>query len=366
MSTQATTTYPNATLLDLTSNLVERDLIPDAVLRIAIRRLLAKRLRDEERGGLEGQTGYLRQLIQQIKISRIALNTQEANEQHYEVPPRFFELTLGRRLKYSSGYWPAGVDTLDASEEAMLALTVERARIVDGHEILELGCGWGSLTLYMAEHFPNSAITAVSNSAPQREFIEAKLRAMGREDVRIVTCDMNTFSPGGTFDRVVSVEMFEHMRNYEELLSRVASWMRPEALLFVHIFTHKQFSYPFEVRDASDWMAKHFFTGGIMPGDNLLLNFQRDVEITDHWMMSGTHYQRTSRAWLDKTDEHREEVLQLFEQTYAGTLPPKRRRREANMWLVRWRLFYMACEELWGYDNGNEWGVSHYLFHRRG
>jgi len=360
----------NASAVDRTTRLMERDLLPDAVIRLGIRRLLGQRLREEEAGGIDQQSERRRALIAMLKSSPIAVSTHEANAQHYEVPARFFQHALGKRLKYSSGYWPAGCQSLDQSEEAMLALTIDRAQIQDGQSILELGCGWGSLTLYMAEKFPNSAITAVSNSASQREFITAQLARMGRDNVRgnvrIVTGDMNVFTgPATPVDRVVSVEMFEHMRNYQQLLARVASWMKPDARLFVHIFTHRMFSYPFDVRDASDWMARFFFTGGIMPADDLLLNFQQDVTVADHWLESGVHYQKTARAWLRNTDAHRDEVLQLFTETYAANLPPEKQRAEAIKWLVRWRVFFMACEELWGYRSGEEWGVSHYLFRKK-
>jgi cyclopropane-fatty-acyl-phospholipid synthase len=357
----------NAAAVESSTRLLERGLLPDNLIRLQIRRLLAQRLREERRGGVEQQSDYLRQLLAQIRSSPIALSTAKANEQHYEVPARFFELTLGQHLKYSSGLWVPACTSLDEAEQAMLALTTERAQIEDGQHILELGCGWGSLTLYMAEHFPNATILAVSNSASQRAFIEARIAQRGIVNVRIVTADMNEFdalahTASALFDRVVSVEMFEHMRNYELLLSRIASWMRPEALLFVHIFTHRIFSYPFEVRDAGDWLAEHFFTGGIMPSDTLLLNFQRDLQLQDHWLLSGTHYQKTARAWLANTDAHRKEILSLFEATYASNLSGRARRAEATKWLVRWRIFYMACEELWGYADGSEWGVSHYLY----
>jgi len=358
----------NATIVRLSTGILERDLVPDSLIRFQIRRLLAQGLREQARSSIEEQSEYQRQLIAQIGTSPIALSTAAANEQHYEVPARFFQLSLGKRLKYSSGLWDETCHSLDASEEAMLAVTVERAQLQDGHRILELGCGWGSLTLYMAQRFPNATIFAVSNSASQRAFIEARMAELDISNVRIVTADMNHFDPlphtNSLFDRVVSVEMFEHMRNYELLMSRISSWMKPQALLFVHIFTHRIFSYPFEVRDDSDWMARFFFTGGIMPSDSLLLNFQRDLHIADHWLVNGTHYQKTSRAWLNNVDANRDEILALFEETYAAKLSGRARRAEAVKWLVRWRLFYMACEELWGYANGTEWGVSHYIFRK--
>lgn len=366
--TQASGSRLNAAAVQLSTGLLERGHMPDSLIRMQIRRLMAQRLREEARGGVEEQSEYQRRLIAQLRSSPLALSTAEANQQHYEVPTRFFELTLGKRLKYSSGLWDANCQSLDQSEEAMLGLTVERARLENGHRILELGCGWGSLTLFMAEQFPHSTILAVSNSASQRAFIEARMHERGITNVRIVTADMNNFDALGhtdaPFDRVVSVEMFEHMRNYELLMSRIARWMKPEALLFVHIFTHRIFSYPFEVRDASDWLAEHFFTGGIMPSDTLLLNFQRDLRLDDHWLLSGTHYQKTARAWLQNTDANREEILALFETSYGAGLDRSERKVEAMKWLVRWRIFYMACDELWGYDGGRQWGVSHYVFRR--
>ena len=345
------------------TNLLERDLLPDCLIRVAIRRLLAARLREESAGGVVAQQERMRKLIASLKRSPIAVETQAANQQHYEVPARFYELVLGPHRKYSSGLWEDDCLTLADAEVAMLALTAERARLADGQDILELGCGWGSLTLCMAQAFPKSRIVAVSNSHSQRRYVQEKAHERGLSNVTVITCDINHFDPHGTFDRVVSVEMFEHMRNYQLLLGRIASWMRQDALLFVHIFAHRQFAYPFEARDASDWMAQHFFTGGIMPSHALLLNFQDHVKVAGHWWHSGRHYQQTARAWLANMDTHREEIRALFRQTYGASEAIKEvRNRDAARWIVRWRVFFMACEELWGYRDGEEWGVTHLLF----
>jgi len=339
-------------------DLSERGLVPDALLRHGIRRLCEQRLRDEHADDAAAADARFRALLDELRRSPIAIETDAANEQHYEVPTRFFELCLGKRFKYSSCYYATGRETLDEAEEAMLALYGERAQLADGQRILELGCGWGSLTLWMAERFPNARITGVSNSRTQREHILGQAAARGLGNVEIITTDVNRLElPEGTFDRVVSIEMFEHMRNYRTLLGNIARWLAPGGQLFVHIFVHRHLMYPFEVEGEDNWMGRYFFTGGLMPSADTLLHFQEALALEERWLVPGTHYERTANHWLANQDANADEVLRVLASCYGE--------RDAARWAQRWRMFWMACAELFGYRNGAEWLVAHYRFRRR-
>ncbi len=337
--------------------LLKIGLLPDSLIRWGIRRLLAQRLRDEEKAAGDNLRAHLDGYADDLRTRQIAEQTRAANEQHYEVPAEFYQLCLGKRLKYSGCLFPRGGESLDEAEVVMLEMYAERAMLADGQSLLDLGCGWGSLTLFLAERYPQSKITSVSNSHSQREHIEAECRKRGYDNVRVITGDINEVElPSVAFDRVLSVEMFEHMKNYELLLEKVAGALKPQGLLFVHIFTHRRFAYHFVSKGAGDWMARHFFTGGQMPSHDLLGRFQRDLHLQQEWVVDGTHYQKTAEGWLANMDRNQQRIMEIFALTYGA--------KEARKWWSYWRVFYMSCAELWGYREGQEWIVSHYLFQK--
>jgi cyclopropane-fatty-acyl-phospholipid synthase len=322
-----------------------------------MRRLLAERLVEIHDRDPAAAAETCATFAEELREAAVAVLTHKANEQHYELPQEFFGGTLGIHRKYSSCWWPAGVTSLDEAEAAALAETCAHAGLVDGQAVLELGCGWGSLTLWMARHFPASCITAVSNSQSQRAYIEAEAARRGYTNVRVITCDMNVFDIEDRFDRVVSVEMFEHMRNWPEMFRRVSSWLRPGGRFFMHVFVHRATPYLFVERDAGDWMSRYFFSGGMMPSDDLALHFQDHLKFVRRWRWDGTHYARTAEGWLANMDARRDTLWPVIAATYG--------RDQAGIWWSRWRIFFMACAELFGYDSGRQWWVTHYLFERR-
>jgi cyclopropane-fatty-acyl-phospholipid synthase len=332
--------------------LIGNGMVPDFILRKGIKSLLKQRLKDEYGSDFDGAESKRLKLIDELKSSPVAIETDKANDQHYMVPPDFFVKSLGKNLKYSCCHWDKATN-LDDAEIEMLELTVERAGIKDGDKVLELGHGWGAITLFMAEKFPNSLITAVSNSSFQGEYIMEQARQRNLSNITIKTADVANLELDEKFDRVISIEMFEHMRNYEELLKRVSSWLNSEGTLFVHIFVHKELSYKFDIVDDSDWMSKYFFSGGIMPSEHLLYYFKDDMVVDRHWRVNGTHYAKTARGWLENQDANKGSIMKLFEKHYPEG--------EAKKWFNYWRVFFMSCEELWNFKNGSEWFVGHYL-----
>jgi cyclopropane-fatty-acyl-phospholipid synthase len=334
--------------------LAESGLLPDSALRWGIRRLLAARLRQENRGNAFARQQRYRQLLCELSRSPVALHPELANAQHYELPPGFFRLVLGQHLKYSACLWPPGTPCLDTAEARMLQCYAERAELAPGQRILDLGCGWGSFTLWAAARFPDCTITAVSNSRSQIEFVRAEAERRGFYNVTVAMADVNDAAFTARFDRVVSVEMFEHVRNYRTLLGRISDWLEPGGKLFVHIFCHRELMYPFETESDDDWMGRYFFTGGLMPAAETLAHFQDDLRLEQQWLLDGRHYQRTARAWLERFDSN----TYAIESILAGVYGPD----HVPTWMRRWRMFFMACEELFGYGNGTEWLVAHYRF----
>lgn len=335
--------------------------IPDPVIRLGVRKLVKERLESLTIGSLEKRADSAHAYHQSLVNSPLAVHTREANEQHYELPPEFFVKSLGKHLKYSCAYWDETTRTLDDAEARSLAITAERAEIKDGMRVLELGCGWGSLTLFNAARFPNAKFVSISNSAPQKAFIDGEAKQRGLKNITVLTRDVSQLESLAlefdSFDRVVSVEMFEHFKNYRLLLKKISDVLAPGGKLFVHIFTHREYSYPFETEGDDNWMGKYFFTGGQMPAHTLLGEFQEDLKLERTWAWDGTHYQKTSEAWLAKMDENATEIRKLFDQTYGA---------EATQWFNRWRVFYLSVAEFFGYHEGQQWGVSHYRFVKPG
>ena len=346
-------TAPKLKVLDA----AEAGRFPDPVLRAGIALRLRSKVAEESRGGVEALAARKRALLDDRAAGPVTTHVLDANRQHYEVPSAFFLRILGPRLRYSCCFWPDEVGDLAAAEEAALAQTVERARIADGERVLELGAGWGSLSLYLAERFPSSEIVTVSNSRTQKLHIDAAATTKGLTNLTVHTADIGSFAPEGTFDRVVSVEMFEHVRNHRELLRRISTWLNPGGTCFVHVFSHLSVAWHFDAAEDNDWMARYFFAGGTMPSDDLLLHEQRDLAVVEHWNLDGTHYAKTLQAWLDRLDADRDGCLAALATGEDPAAP--------ELQLSRWRLFLLSSIGTWAMAGGTEFGVSHYLFARR-
>jgi cyclopropane-fatty-acyl-phospholipid synthase len=339
------------------SEIAESGLVPDPVIRFGIRRLVEGRRRQTDPHDATQKVVAMDSFVRRMNESPVALVPEIANEQHYELPPEFFSAVLGKYRKYSCCYWGDGVETLDEAERQALEITCNRARIADGMKILDLGCGWGSLSLWIAENYPHCSVTAVSNSAPQKEFIEATAYALELKNLRVITADMNEFDIDEEFDRAVSIEMFEHMRNYRALFGRISRWLKDDGYFFMHIFCHRGAAYEYVDAGPADWMSRHFFTGGIMPSDDLPLRFQDDLVIADLWRWGGHHYRRTAEAWLDNMDNREAEIMSIFDMVYGP--------RDSRRWWMRWRMFFLAVSEMFGYRDGTQWRVGHFLFEQR-
>jgi len=336
----------------------ESGLVPDSVVRSGIRRLLEAKRKEIHSGDVEFAANATNEFVAMMGQSPIALLTDVANEQHYEVPAEFFEEVMGDHLKYSCCYWPSSVDGLTAAETAALELSAQRAGIEDGMHVLDLGCGWGSMSLWIAEHFPSGTVTSVSNSKSQRSFIAQQARERSLDNIEVIVCDMNDFATEKRFDRVISIEMFEHMRNYAKLFQQIDRWLLPDGRFFLHIFCHRTTPYEFIDKGPTDWMSRFFFSGGIMPSADLPLRFARHLNVNKRWHLNGQHYAKTCNAWLKNMDERESEIMPILASCYGEV--------DASLWWRRWRIFFMACAELFDYDEGHEWYVGHYLFEKNG
>lgn len=342
---------PVSSLMPILTRITERGLMPDRLTRIGIRSLLQDRLASLPPEPLSGK--YLKKFVRAMDRSDIAIHTHDANQQHYEIPAEYFDLVLGPHKKYSCCYWDQHTNHLVDAEENALRTCCERAAIANGQQILELGCGWGSLSLWIAEHYPESQVTAVSNSVSQKNWILAQCAARGLQNVQVITADIIGFAIDEHFDRVLSVEMFEHTRNWRRLFDKVSGWLKADGQFFMHVFCHHRSPYFYELDGDNDWMTRYFFRGGLMPSAALPEKFQDSLRLREKWSWNGEHYAKTLRAWLQRHDAQKAQILGLFSDVYGD---------EADIWFVRWRLFYLACEELFRYNKGEEWFVGHYLF----
>jgi cyclopropane-fatty-acyl-phospholipid synthase len=340
----------------LQSKALSSGLIPDRLLRRVVRSRVRGLSDSLGRRGPGERADRERAVLSRFEASPIAINTEDVNQQHYDLPPDFFRLILGPRLKYSCCLWPGSVGGLAEAEEAMLALTAERAELADGQHILDLGCGWGSLALWTAERFPGSRVVAMSNSREQGAFIRRVCEERGIVNVEVETAEMGHYEPGRRFDRIVSVETFEHARNHRELMRRIAGWLRPGGRLFVHVFCHRDAVYEFDPDGIGGWMARRFFSGGMMPSWDYLARYQEHLALVDRWQVNGDQYARTLKSWLENLDRHRDSIMPILQQVYGS--------ESARLWMANWRVFFMAAEEMFSLDRGCEYLVGHYLFVR--
>ncbi|KAF7830437.1 (S)-coclaurine N-methyltransferase [Senna tora] len=356
--------YESSVKLMLAS--LERNLLPDVLTRTLTRFLLSSRLHSGYKPSLQLQLSHLLEFVHSLKEMPIAINTDKPKEQHYELPTSFFKLVLGKNLKYSVPicmnycsccYFSSASKTLEDAEEAMLELYCERSHMKDGHSVLDVGCGWGSLSIYIANKYRNSRVTGICNSTTQKAYIEEKCRDLMLQNVEIIVADISTFEMDASYDRIFSIEMFEHMKNYKDLLKKISGWLKEDGFLFVHHFCHKAFAYHFEDKNEDDWITRYFFAGGTMPSANLLLYFQDDVTVVNHWLVNGKHYAQTSEEWLKRMDHCMTSIKPIMESTYG--------KDSAVKWTAYWRTFFISVAELFGYNNGEEWMVAHFLFKKK-